>query len=262
MGNSMKKLTILFLLFSSVVFGQTDTTIQVDPGHYPNDPLPKEVKKPNFFSKAWVPAGLAIISLDLMRDSTKYELQKLARSMVVDTFRTHVDDWILYAPIVMMYGADLAGVPSKNTPWNQTKFLFFSEVISTAIVWGLKYGLKIQRPNNGSYNAYPSGHTSQAFVHGQTFYNEFRESAPIFASTGYLFSIATGALRVLNNRHWVPDVLLGAGIGILVTNFVYHIEPFKDWNPFKNSSTKHRLDMQLMPSIRTDYIGGNLRIRL
>lgn len=32
---------------------------------------------------------------------------------------------------------------------------------------------------------------------------------------------ATGIMRVLNNRHWVSDVLSGAGIGILSGEIAY-----------------------------------------
>ena len=42
-----------------------------------------------------------------------------------------------------------------------------------------------------------------------------------------------GVMRVLNNRHWVSDVLAGAGIGILSTNLAYLSHRYKWKN--KNS---------------------------
>ncbi len=222
----------------------------------------KPLQQTTFFERAWGPIALGVISIDLLRDSTKYGLQKIVRSVVVDTFRTHADDYIHYIPLAMMYGADLFNVPAKNTVWNQTKFLIISELITSGIVLSLKYGLSIQRPNNGAYTAYPSGHTSQAFVQSQVLFNEFRETRPLFAASGYLFSTTTGVLRILNNRHWVPDVLSGAGIGMLVTNAVYYFEPLKNWNPFKNFKRKNNnLKLNVMPSIRSDYVGGFLRLR-
>ena len=38
---------------------------------------------------------------------------------------------------------------------------------------------------------------------------------------GYSVATATGIMRVLNNRHWVSDVLSGAGIGIMSTELAY-----------------------------------------
>jgi membrane-associated phospholipid phosphatase len=264
----MKNLLFLFLLFllSTPSIAQEDTTsisvVKIDPKTI--GPQKEFYRRPeSFFSRAWVPIGLSLISVDLMRDSTKYGLQTMARSFVADTFRTHVDDWIHYAPVVTMYAADLFGVPAKNTVWNQTKFLVISEALTAGIVWSLKLGLGIQRPNNGAFTAYPSGHTSQAFVQSQVLYNEFRDTAPLLAASGFLFSTTTGALRVLNNRHWVPDVLLGAGIGMFVTNAVYYFEPFKKWNPFKNMNKRNNNhQLSFMPNIRQDYVGGYLRIGL
>jgi membrane-associated phospholipid phosphatase len=216
-----------------------------------------EQNKRSLLAVTWVPVSLSLISLDLMRDSTKYRLQTLLRSGVKEDFRTHVDDWIHYAPILTMYTADLLKVPAKNTVWNQTKFLVMSELITSGIVHALKNTLKIRRPNFGAYTAYPSGHTSQAFVQSQVLYNEFRETAPLLAASGYLFSFSTGALRILNNKHWLPDVFLGAGIGILVTNLVYYFEPFKDWNPFQKS----KLDVSFVPQLNPDYKGATLSLR-
>jgi len=252
----------LFILFSaSDGSAQNDSILKIE--SLENVNINSTNTKESFFSRAWLPVGLSIISVDLMRDSTKYGLQRLARSFVADTFRTHVDDYIHYAPIIMMYTADLFKVPAKNTVWNQTKYLIMSEAITSGIVWGLKLGLGIQRPNNGAYTAYPSGHTSQAFVQSQVLYNEFRETAPLLAASGHLFAITTGALRVLNNRHWVPDVLMGAGIGILVTNLIYHYEPLKNWNPFQKKRTNvNQLDLSFTPSLNSNYVGGQFRIRL
>lgn len=259
-------LTILFAIcFSSNLTAQNDTitVIKVIDTTKINEIIinPRIEAKP-FYPRVLGPLFLSAISVELLRDSIKYELQNRFRSIVDDSFRTRVDDWIHYTPILTMYAADLLKVPAKNTVWNQTKFLIISEAITSGIVWSLKVGLGIQRPNNGAYTAYPSGHTSQAFVQSQVLFNEFRSTAPLLASSGYLFSITTGALRILNNKHWVPDVLLGAGIGMLVTNAVYYFEPLKAWNPFKNRKNKNsNLQLQVVPSFTPQFAGGHLKLR-
>ena len=40
-------------------------------------------------------------------------------------------------------------------------------------------------------------------------------ASPWYAVGGYAVATFTGVMRVLNNRHWISDVLSGAGIGIL-----------------------------------------------
>ena len=125
----------------------------------------------------------------------------------------------------------------------------------------LKYSLKIQRPENGTFNSFPSGHTAQAFVESQVLFNEFYQTNKVIAFSGFLTSISTGSLRVINNRHWIPDVLMGAGIGILVTNLVYYFKPLKNWNPFlKYQHSKNHISFS--PSISSQFSGFNLRIGL
>ena len=138
----------------------------------------------------------------------------------------------------MMYTADLLKIESKNDMFIQTKYLVIAGIANNIITIGLKNLTKEQRPDDSDYFSFPSGHTSNAFVTATVLHHEFVDSSPWLAYSGYLFATATGVLRVLNNHHWVSDVLVGAGIGILVTDLVYRIEPLKNWNPFKNKSTK------------------------
>ena len=60
-----------------------------------------------------------------------------------------------------------------------------------------------------------------------------------------------------NNKHWFSDVLVGAGIGILVTELIYHFEPLKNWNPFINSE-----NITLVPQFDNNKYGIYLSIRL
>lgn len=217
-----------------------------------------KIDRGSFFEAAWRPVGLGLLSVALMTDSSKYGLQTLIRQPF-NGYTTHADDYLQYVPGVILYTADLCGAKSKNTIWNQTKYFAISELLTSGIVQALKYSLKVQRPNNGSYNSYPSGHTSQAFVQSQMVYNEFKETNKLLAYSGFLFTIPTGALRIINNRHWLPDVLLGAGIAMLVTNTVYYFEPLKNWNPWKKKNKK--ADMGFFPAWNDDYFGGYLSIK-
>jgi hypothetical protein len=214
--------------------------------------------KTNLIEHVWAPATLGILSVTLMTDSSKYGLQTLIQQPF-NGFKTDLDDYIQYAPIVMMYTADLFHLKSKNTVWNQTKFLAMSELGTAAIVQILKYTLRIERPDHTKFNSYPSGHSAQAFVASQVLFNEYRETNKLLAYSGFLFSISTGTLRIVNNRHWVPDVLMGAGIAVLVTNLIYHYEPLKKWNPFSKKNRK--IETGFFPTLREDYIGGYLTLK-
>jgi hypothetical protein len=60
-----------------------------------------------------------------------------------------------------------------------------------------------------------------------------------------------------NNKHWLPDVVLGAGLGILVSRLVYHWKPLKNWNPFLK---KKNIAIVLAPTYSGDYLGASLQV--
>ncbi|HYX07755.1 MAG TPA: phosphatase PAP2 family protein [Bacteroidales bacterium] len=164
---------------------------------------------------------------------------------------THAEEYLQYVPVAELYAADLAGIKARNTVFDQTKYLFISELFTAAIVHFLKPAANVTRPD-GTAHSFPSGHTSQSFASATVLYREFNKTAPFVAYSGYLFSTTTGILRITNNRHWLPDVLAGAGIGMVVTNLVYHFQPLKNWQPFHTKQTT------FYPSI--DYMNGTAGI--
>ena len=81
---------------------------------------------------------------------------------------------------------------------------------------GIKYTAKEMRPDGSTANSWPSGHTATAFVGATLLHKEYGLTrSPWWSVAGYGVATATGVMRVLNNRHWISDVMSGAGIGIL-----------------------------------------------
>ena len=190
------------------------------------------IKKP--IKKSILP--VAFIGTGILVNNSKPEkdLQTKLRDMVGNSFEFRIDDYLQYAPIGEMYIADMAGIKSKSHWFNQTIYLFISNILTASITQGLKYITLKTRPNGAPYS-FPSGHTTFAFTNATVLYNEFHRSSMLLASSGYVFATTTGVFRMLNNKHWLSDVLTGAGIGILITNWVYYFEPLKNFNPFKIS---------------------------
>jgi membrane-associated phospholipid phosphatase len=255
----MKAVFFLFFLNSIILFCQEDSlTKHYSTINWTTHQL-NTIKKP-FWQKSITPLILITTALSINNLPLKQTIQQKIRAPF-NGYSTHLDDYIQYAPIAVMYGFDLYKTKAEHHVWNQTKFLFFSEVLTGITVFGLKYGLGIQRPDSSSYTSFPSGHTAQAFVTAQVLHNEFINTNKLIAYSGYLFSSATGLLRIVNNKHWLPDVLLGAGIGVLMTNIIYHFEPLKNWTP-KFIKTNKDLSLQFYPSFNNTFIGGHLTLNL
>lgn len=175
-----------------------------------------------------------LVPLGLISGGLAIEAAGVKKSMQ-DWFprtETRADDYLRYVPVVMLYGSDILGSRHRSNAFNQTKFLLISVAATGLITQAIKKLTSITRPNGGNLS-FPSGHTSEAFAIATVLYNESKDYDPLLAYSGYLFSAATGVLRITNNRHWVSDVLAGAGLGMLVTNLVYFFEPLNNWDPLK-----------------------------
>jgi len=169
----------------------------------------------------------------------KFEFQKKVQAQYPN-FHTHVDDYIQFVPGVAVYALDWCGVKAKNDFWNRTLLLAKAELLNSLITTGLKNYTKIMRPDNSADNSFPSGHTSQAFVVATFMHFEYGEKSIWYSIGAYSVATATGALRIMNNKHWLTDVVTGAGIGMLSTTIVYKTHLYR-WG--KRPGT----DLTLMP---------------
>jgi hypothetical protein len=70
------------------------------------------------------------------------------------------------------------------------------------------------KKDNSSFESFPSGHTTVAFAAATVFAMEYREyrAIPIIA---YSAATAIGLSRIVQNQHWISDVLVGAALGFL-----------------------------------------------
>ncbi|GAA4276399.1 phosphatase PAP2 family protein [Aquimarina mytili] len=181
-----------------------------------------------------LPVSLITVGVLLSTSSFEKSLQKNIRNLVGNDFYSGIDDYTRYAPVVQMYAADIMGVQSRNHWFDQTKNLVLSSIISNGVSTLLKKEVHKYRPGGSDHaNSFPSGHTTTAFTTATVLFEEFKNTNPVLAYSGYIFAITTGSLRLANNMHYLSDVLVGAGIGILATKLVYHFEHLIAWNPFK-----------------------------
>ncbi len=159
------------------------------------------------------------------------------RAYVGKDFKSEFDNYARYAPIAQMYAADILGVKSKNHWFDQSKNLVIAIVVTDFITTRMKRSINKKRPGNIK-ESFPSGHTSLAFTTAGMLYQEFKGTSPVLAYSGFGFATATAGLRVMKNTHWISDVIMGAGIGILVTEVIYLFDPIIKWNPFLKNDKK------------------------
>ena len=145
-------------------------------------------------------------------------------TQLLTDFKTGIDDYTQFFGPVMVVGLKLGGVDGRSDWPRLLASAGLSYAIMAGLVNGIKYSAKEMRPDGSSANSWPSGHTATSFVGATLLHKEYGLTrSPWYSVAGYGVATATGVMRVLNNRHWVSDVMSGAGIGIMSTELGYAI---------------------------------------
>lgn len=87
-------------------------------------------------------------------------------------------------------------------------------LLSTSAITGLlKTVVSRQRPNGKNHRSFPSGHSSHSFTVAALI-NELYGSGP--ATVAYGCAALTALHRIQDGDHYLSDVVLGAGLGIVI----------------------------------------------
>lgn len=149
-------------------------------------------------------------------------------------FRTNIDNYLQYSPIAIVYGLDAMGIKAKNDFANRTAMLIKGELLMYTTVSLLKGTTKQLRPDGSDRSSFPSGHTAQAFATATFLSMEYKDRFPWMPYAAYGLASTVGMMRMANNRHYISDVLLGAGIGILSMKASYWTHQYK-WGKKKTA---------------------------
>lgn len=187
-------------------------------------------------------------------------MQNLDKELQEEVWQEHphqlfkLDDYLRYAPAVMVYGLNVAGVKGKNTLLDRSMIYLISNTVMGVTVQSLKSITRESRPDGSGSNSFPSGHTATAFASAEFLRQEYKDISPWYGIAGYAMATATAYLRMYNNKHWFRDLAPGAGIGILSTDLAYWIYP----SIKKVFSKKKPMNTMVMPYYEPG--GGGIRL--
>ena len=158
----------------------------------------------------------------MFRVNAKADQGGKKNTQLLTDFKTGIDDYTQFFGPAMVVGLKLGGYEGRSDWPRLLASAGASYAIMAAFVNGIKYTAKEMRPDGSSANSWPSGHTATAFVGASLLHKEYGLTrSPWWSVAGYGVATATGVMRVLNNRHWISDVMSGAGIGIMSTELGY-----------------------------------------
>lgn len=173
-------------------------------------------------------------------------------------FSTHLDDQLQYLPAASVYALGFMGVNGKNNLVDKSAIYFLSNALMGLTVRLVKNETHKLRPDGSDYLSFPSGHTATAFVAAELMHQEYGDVSPWYSIAGYTMATATGTLRLLNNKHWLSDVVMGAGVGILSAKMVYAAYPVIKRNLLPHQASK----LMILPAAYQGAYGFSLSIQL
>jgi len=154
-----------------------------------------------------------------------------------------------YAPVIAVYALNVAGIKGRSNFLDRSAMYFLSNSLTSFAVSFGKDKFSRVRPSGG-LRSFPSGHTAIAFAGAEFMRQEYKDVSPWYGYAGYSVAALTGALRMAHNKHWLSDVVAGAGIGILSTKFTYVAYPWLKEKVFGKKS-----NFQVLPSYQSKTFG-------
>ncbi len=181
------------------------------------------------------------------------------RNDYIPEFKKSVDDYMQYSPFALMVGLKALGVESRSSWGRMVVSDAFSAVLMAGIVGTLKYTTNVTRPDGSDSKSFPSGHSAKAFMTATMLTKEYASVSPWIGIGAYTVAATTGIMRVANNRHWLSDVLTGAGVGVFATEAGYWLADriFKD-KGLTLSQIDYLDDPKSNLSFLSLYLGVNL----
>ena len=176
----------------------------------------KEGLKPYKFMDDMTFAGVPLFIAGIIAKSEKNAFKQQTKHSLVTNFKTGIDDYTQFFGPAAVVGLKLGGYEGRSDWPRLLASAGMSYGIMALLVNTIKNTAKEMRPDGSTANSWPSGHTATAFVGATLLHKEYGLTrSPWFSVAGYGVATATGVMRVLNNRHWISDVLSGAGIGMV-----------------------------------------------
>jgi membrane-associated phospholipid phosphatase len=206
-----------FTFFAAVSFAQVDSIL----------PPPKQQNrsKPLLYI---VPSAMIVYGVTALNSNALISINQKVKQTVWQNNphqKLRIDDYSVFAPAAAVYVLNATGIKGKHNFIDRSFLYAASMGISTAVTVSVKNMSKELRPDSSNLFSFPSGHTSAAFVAAEFLRMEYKNISPWYGIAGYAAAAGTGFLRIYNNKHWLSDVVAGAGVGILSVQAAYWVYP-------------------------------------
>ncbi len=198
-----------------------------------------------------IPTALTVYGFASLSNESIRQVDFDVRNQINSKKMYKIDDYLIYLPMAADIGLTFGGYKSKHNYKEKAALYFMSTTLNAVLVYPVKALTSRARPDESDLRSFPSGHTSNAFVGAEYFWQEYKTRSKWLAASGYVVAATTGYFRLQNNKHWFSDVLTGAGIGMLSTKVCYWLFPMV------KKIVKPNQYYTVFPSVGQNYMAAN-----
>lgn len=138
-------------------------------------------------------------------------------------YDTQYEDYLQYAPGLALLALKIGGVESRSSWSRMIVSDAFSAVLTIGVAESLKRTVGDVRPDGEDDRSFPSGHTAISYMLATMLHKEYGCRSPWISLGAYTVATTTAASRMIHNRHWMSDIVVGAGIGVAATEIGYFL---------------------------------------
>lgn len=123
-----------------------------------------------------------------------------------------VDDYLQYLPVAGAVLLGTTGIQARHSLLDRTLITATSYATLGVLTKAGKILIDERRPQYEERNSFPSGHSAVAFMGAELMRIEY---GGWYGVGAYTLAAGIGFMRMYNGKHWLHDVVAGAGVGIL-----------------------------------------------
>lgn len=133
------------------------------------------------------------------------------------------DYGLALSPLAATWVMKAFGVKPRSTNQRMITANGLAISLTVGLSQMLKWSVTEVRPDGSSTNSFPSMHASLAFMGATILSREYGHISPWITIGGYAAATGTQILRIRHNAHWMNDIFMGAGIGVVSAHMAYFL---------------------------------------
>jgi len=183
-------------------------------------------------SNQWLLGGAAIAALSATQIDMKVKDYVIEHKILSDPISHFGDEmggtwghWILWSSIIT---SSKIKKESNKKFMSKIQYSTLAMVSNGLITVGMKEAFGRERPNGSCCDSFPSGHTSHSFTMASIANELYGKNIGLIS---YGLATLVAVSRMNDNKHYLSDVIFGAGLGTAVGRaFAINYQKFEETN--------------------------------